>query len=109
MYESTFNPELCRLTLTQPVRVVLKDTLSGWLLRELDPPSASAVNANGESCGQDMAPDSDGRNGEPGSGSDITVVEEPIKSASIETSQPAESRCPGLFSCRFRRSPASHW
>jgi len=76
------------------VKVVLKDTLSGWLLRELDPSSTSTINANRDSRGQGkgMTPDSDGRNEEPGTGSDITVVEEPIKDTPTETSKPVESK-----------------
>lgn len=109
MYENLFHPGTI-LTWIQPVKVVLKGALSGWLLRELDPPSTSAVNNNEDSGGQgkDMIPDSDGRNGEPETGSDITVVEEPTKNTPTETSQPVESRCLALFSCCFRRSPASH-
>lgn len=87
--------------------VVLKGALSGWLLRELDPPSTSTVNTNEDSGGQgkDMIPDSDERNGEPETGSDITVVEEPTKNTPTETSQPIESRCLALFSFHFRHSP----
>ena len=100
-----------RPTLLQPGRVILKDTLSGWLLRELDAPTTSAVSANEDSCGQgkDMASDNGDRNGEPGTGSDITVVGNTTQSTSVETSKPVESKCPALLSCHSRRSPASLW
>jgi hypothetical protein len=97
-----------RLTQLQPVRLILKDALSGWLLRELDRPSTSAVNAN-EDSREDMTPDGDDRNGELGTGSDITVVENLPKSASVETSKCVESKCPALLSRHSRRSPASLW
>ena len=84
-----------RLTLPQPGKAILKDALSEWLLRELDHPSTTVVNASEDSCGQekDMTSDSGDRNGETGTGSDTTVVENTPKSTPVETSKPVESKC----------------
>lgn len=91
----------------------MKDALSEWLLRELDHPSTVVVNANGDSCGQekDMTPDGSDRNGETGTSSDVTVVENTPKSTPVETSKPVESKCPAIcmLSCQSRRSSASLW
>ena len=89
----------------------MKDALSEWLLRELDHPSTTAVNANEDSCGQekDMTSDGGDRNGETGTGSDITVVENTPKSTPVETSKPVESKCPAMLSCQSHRSSASIW
>lgn len=89
----------------------MKDALSEWLLRELDRPSTIAVNTNEDNGGQEkgMTPDASDRNGETGTGSDITVVENTPKGTPVETSKPVESKCPAILSCQSRRSPASLW
>lgn len=99
-----------RLILMQPMRAILKDALSNWLRRELDPPSASTVNAtaNEDRCGQDKDMTSDGED-RPATGSDITVVEDPPNNTPPESSKPIESKRPSLLSCHSRRSPASLW
>ena len=99
------------LTVLQPVRIVLKDDLSNWLLRELNPPSASGINANGDSCdkGKDMSHDGTGRNGEPATGSDVTIIEDTTKCTPTEASKPFESKCPVELCCHFRHSPTLKW
>jgi hypothetical protein len=94
--EVSFISRLHRLTQLQPARVISRQALSDWLLRELEPPPTSGVNVNGGNSSKDVA--SDSRNEDPGVGSEMTAVEEPIKNIAIETS---ESKRSTMLSCHF--------